>query len=63
MKVQSFEFKIPPIEFEILYKEIILGSDKDLADAKHLRTLFSELVREENFKKFEKIIREYAKRY
>ncbi len=57
MHIGSFEFKIPPLEFEILYKEIILGSEKDIADAKHLRTIFSTLVKEENFKRFEKIIR------
>jgi len=43
MRVQDFEFKVPPIEFEILYKELVLAGDKDLKDAKHLRTLFSDL--------------------
>jgi len=57
MRVRDFEFKVPPIEFEILYKEIVLGSKKDIADAKHLRTLFSELINGENFKKFDPIIR------
>ncbi|MEK6969497.1 MAG: hypothetical protein AABW48_03650 [Nanoarchaeota archaeon] len=56
IKVQDFEFKIPPIEFEILYKEIILGSKKDLADAKHLRTFFAKIITEENFQKYKPII-------
>lgn len=57
VRVQDFEFKIPPIEFEILYKEIVLGSQKDLADAKHLRTFFAEILKEEKFKEYEPIVR------
>lgn len=56
IRVQDFEFKIPPIEFEILYKEIVLGSKKDLADAKHLRTFFAKIITEENFQKYKPII-------
>ena len=57
IKVGEFEFKIPPLEFEILYKEIILGSDKDLADARHLRTFFSSILSEDKFKEYAPIIR------
>ncbi len=57
MRVGEFEFKVPPIEFEILYKELALGSQKDLADAKHLRTFFSELIDEERFEKYRRIIK------
>ena len=57
IKIKDFEFKIPPIEFEILYKEIILGSDKDIADALHLRTFFSDLIKEERFKEYKNIIK------
>jgi len=46
------------IEFEILYKEIILGGKKDIADAKHLRTFFSDLISEEKFKEYERVIKE-----
>ncbi len=42
---------------DIDYKEIILGGNKDLDDAKHLRTFFSAILSEENFKKFEPIVR------
>ena len=56
IRIQDFEFKIPPIEFEILYKEIILGGEKDLADAKHLRTFFSDFIKEEKFKEYSPII-------
>ena len=57
MRVQDFEFKVPPIEFEMLYKELVLGSPKDVADARHLRTLFSDIISEENFKKFRPVVR------
>ena len=30
VRVQDFEFKIPPVEFEILYKELVLGGKKIL---------------------------------
>lgn len=58
MKVQNFQFKVPPLEFEILYKEIILGGQKDLADAKHLRTFFANFLKKEKFKEYEPIIRD-----
>ena len=61
IKIQDFEFKIPPIEFEILYKEIILAGDKDIADAKHLRVFFSELIKKEKFKEYEPIIKQELK--
>jgi hypothetical protein len=58
IKIKNFRFKIPPLEFEILYKEIILAGKKDLEDAKHLRILFKKILGEEKFKNYEKIIRE-----
>lgn len=61
IKIKNFEFKIPPIEFEILYKEIILKSKKDIADAQHLRTFFSEIIKKEKFKEYESIIKEELK--
>ena len=61
IKIDNFEFKIPPIEFEILYKEIVLGSEKDIADARHLRTFFRDNLKEEKFKEFESVIKEEAK--
>lgn len=57
IRVKAFEFKIPPIEFEILYKEIVLSGQKDLADAKHLRAFFAEILDKEKFKEYEPIIR------
>jgi hypothetical protein len=57
MQVEDFVFNVPPIEFEILYKEIILAGDKDLADAKHLRSFFKDILKEEKFLEYEPIIR------
>jgi len=56
IRVKDFEFKIPQIEFEILYKEKILKGKKDIADAKHLRTFFSDIIKKEKFKEYEVII-------
>ena len=57
IKIKNFKFKIPPLEFEILYKEIILKGKKDIEDAKHLRTFFSKIIKEEKFKKYKPIIK------
>ncbi|MEK6967502.1 MAG: hypothetical protein AABX51_02630 [Nanoarchaeota archaeon] len=56
MRVETFEFDVPQLEFEILYKESILKGEKDLADAKHLRTFFKAILKEEKFKEFKPII-------
>jgi hypothetical protein len=58
MRVGRWEFKIPPIEFEILYKELVLGSKKDIQDAKHLRQFFRAVLRDENFKAYRKVIQD-----
>lgn len=57
IRIKDFEFKIPPLEFEILYKEQVLAGKKDIADALHLRTFFSEILKEERFKEYEPIIK------
>ena len=62
IKIRNFEFKIPPIEFEILYKEIILTGKKDIEDARDLRTFFEDILKEENFKKYEGVIKGELKR-
>jgi hypothetical protein len=61
IKIDVFEFKIPPLEFEILYKEIILKGKKDIEDARHLRAFFSDILKKEKFKKYEPIIRSELK--
>jgi len=61
IRIKDFDFKISPLEFEILYKEIILAGKKDLEDAKHLRIFFSEILKEEKFKEYKKIITDELK--
>lgn len=56
MKIEEFEFLIPPIEFEILYKEMVLGGKKDIADAKHLREFFSDIIDKNKLKEYQTII-------
>ncbi len=58
LRIDGFELKIPPIEFEILYKEIVLRSEKDLDDAKHLRETFKGMLKDEKLKIYERMIRE-----
>ena len=57
IKIKDFEFKIPPVEFEILYKEIILSTKKDFEDANHIRAFFSKLLKEERFEEYGNIIK------
>jgi hypothetical protein len=57
IKVDGLEFNIPPIEFEILYKEIVLAGKKDIEDARHLRAFFKDIIKESKFKEYETIIR------
>ena len=56
IKIGGFGFKIPPIEFEILYKEMVLGGKKDIEDARHLRAFFSDIIKEKRFKEYKEII-------
>lgn len=60
IRVKDFEFKIPLLEFEILYKEIVLAGKKDLEDARHLRILFSDILDKDKFDKCEEVIRKYG---
>lgn len=61
VRVCDFEFKIPPLEFEILYKELLLSGKKDMEDARHLRVFFEDILDNERFKNYEKIIRSELK--
>ena len=61
IKISDFEFKIPPIEFEILYKEIVLAGKKDKEDAKHLSVFFKDIIKNERFNEYEPVIRKELK--
>jgi len=56
IRIREFTFKIPTIEFEILYKEIVLRGRKDIEDAKHLRSFFSDIIKKERFDEYRPIV-------
>lgn len=56
--IQDFEFNGSPIEFEIIYKEERLGSQKDLEDARHLRTMFKKIIKKEALEHYKQVIKE-----
>jgi len=56
IRVKDFEFKIPEIEFEICYKEIMLAGKKDKEDAAHLRVMFSEILDNKKLNEYKKIV-------
>ncbi|MFW5846927.1 MAG: hypothetical protein ACOCUU_02085 [Nanoarchaeota archaeon] len=58
IKIQDFEFHIPWIEFEITYKEKVLKGKKDLEDAQHLRSFFSDILKQERFEQSEEAIKD-----
>ena len=59
VKVAQTTLYVSPIELQILYKELILGSDKDKEDALHLREVFKGKLSQEKFKKYETIIKNH----
>jgi len=61
IRVKDFEFKIPYLEFEILYKEMVLKGKKDVEDAKHLRTFFSDILKQDKFKECKQVIKSEIK--
>ncbi len=56
IRINDFEFKIPEIEFEIAYKETVLGSEKDMEDALHLRAFFSSAINDGRLKKYKTML-------
>jgi hypothetical protein len=57
IKIKEFEFKIPLIEFEILYKEKVLAGKKDMEDAAHLRAFFKNILSNTKFRECEEAIK------
>jgi hypothetical protein len=58
IKIEDFDFKAPQIEFEILYKEIVLAGEKDVKDALHLRNMFKDYLSKKIFDECERVILE-----
>jgi len=48
---------ISPIEIQIAYKEEVLGSEKDLEDALHLREVFKERIDNNKIEEYKEVIR------
>lgn len=48
---------VPTIEEQIVYKKIVLGSDKDKEDARHLEEAFKGKIDKDKLKQLEKDIR------
>jgi len=47
------------VEMNIAFKEFYLKSDKDLEDAKHLRMVYADSLREEEIVKIKKMIQQW----
>jgi len=56
--IRDDELLIGPLELQIVYKKIILKSDKDLEDARHLEILFKENLSKESIKYYESLVNE-----
>ena len=61
VKIRDVTLFISPIEIQIPYKLIVLGSEKDKEDALHLKEVFKGHVSEEKIKYYESLIKEYGK--
>lgn len=61
VKIRGVTLFISPIEIQIPYKLIVLGSEKDKEDALHLKEVFKGHVSEEKIKYYESLIKEYGK--
>ncbi|HLD84051.1 MAG TPA: hypothetical protein VI979_04325 [archaeon] len=56
IRICDFEFKIPEIAFEILYKEMVLKGKKDIEDAKHLRAFFTDIINQKKLKSYKPLM-------
>jgi hypothetical protein len=50
--------KISPIELQIIYKEDVLKSEKDMEDALHLREVFKDYIKKEKLEYYKKLVSE-----
>lgn len=56
--INNNELFIGPIELQIVYKKEILKSDKDLEDARHLEIVLKDIIKKENIKYYQGLVRE-----
>jgi len=57
VKMGSKELIISSIELQIAFKEIILGSDKDLEDAEHLKAVFEKNLNMAKLNHYRKVLK------
>jgi hypothetical protein len=60
--IKGRSIKIGPLELQIAYKEIVLKSEKDLEDAKHIRIVAEEYIDGRLVGKYKKRLREWMKK-
>jgi len=57
VKIRAKELFISPIEMQIAFKEVALGSDKDLEDAEHLKAVFEKDLNITKLKEYRRLLR------
>jgi hypothetical protein len=57
VKMGKKELFISPIELQIAFKKIVLGSDKDIEDAEHLKTVFEKHLNMHKLKEYERLLK------
>ena len=57
VKIGEYVIKISPIEMQILFKKKILGSQKDLEDARHLEKLFENKLDKKKLERYEQMLK------
>ena len=60
--IKGRKIKISPIEMQIIYKENVLGSKKDLEDAFYLRELFKDRLNKKLMNEYEKLVKKWKDR-
>ncbi|MBW2983392.1 hypothetical protein KY327_03755 [Candidatus Woesearchaeota archaeon] len=58
VKLPKTMMRLSPLELQIIYKEQVLGSDKDKEDALHLRKVFDQRLSTEKLNYYERVVRE-----
>jgi len=58
VKMGRSELIISSLELQIAFKEIVLGSDKDLEDAEHLKTVFEKNLNKEALNNYRKVLKD-----
>jgi hypothetical protein len=57
VKMGSKEIIISSIELQIAFKEVALGSDKDLEDAEHLKTVFEKYLNKRKLNAYRRMLK------